>query len=147
MRQLYQDLYRSGMWKGFWTDGSRLFGLLDNQTRHQPHKMPWTHNAQWFNADGDKLGGGDLSYNDMVNIAKTINEDELFVVKANSVFDDGIIVRYIIARAKIYVVYPIGEDGQNALKEINGHVLAVLSRNEAAILIDQYAAKHMPVWA
>lgn len=38
------------------------------------------HNAGWFNNQGEKLGYGDISYNDIENIQKDLFDDECFIL-------------------------------------------------------------------
>lgn len=57
---------------------SKKFGLSYGQLRGGSAKL--THNSGWYNKNGEKLGFGDLSSNDIKRIAREIAPDELFIV-------------------------------------------------------------------
>ena len=52
-----------------------------------------THNSAWLNREGDYLGFGDLSRNDMVRIALGIEPGELFVVLPDAPGQRGMAAR------------------------------------------------------
>ena len=54
----------------------KAFGLSNNQIRG----TGIINSAGWFNLDGERIGNGDLSTQDMATIAKTISSDDLFIV-------------------------------------------------------------------
>ena len=57
------------------------FGLQTGQMR-AINKM--THNSGWYNAQGERLGWGDLSITDMANIRSLLEPDQSFVVLSES---------------------------------------------------------------
>jgi hypothetical protein len=56
---------------------SSRFGLRCGQMRPRDTKVG--HNNGWYNQNGEKLGWGDLSKEDLINIAKGLEEDEVFI--------------------------------------------------------------------
>lgn len=64
-------------------------GIFDEQDRK---RMPFNlhsgqmrgkgfcHNAGWYNKAGEKLGWGDLSFEDILRISKSISENEVFLI-------------------------------------------------------------------
>lgn len=56
---------------------SEALGLRDSQMRVSGVKL--IHNAGWYNADGVKLGFGDLSAADLVQVAAALPEGTAFV--------------------------------------------------------------------
>ena len=69
--QLVKDLYRS--------PGSKPgpFDLRNGQERNQPERLGYR--MGWFNADGERLGFGDLSTGDLARIEREIQEGEAFI--------------------------------------------------------------------
>ena len=62
-------------------DTSRLFDLRTGQMRDSySENRRIVKNAGWYNANGHKLGWGDISPRDIQAIARDIQEDEIFVV-------------------------------------------------------------------
>jgi len=55
---------------------SKLFGLGCGQMRGQDY----VHNGGWYNAQGEKLGWGDLSIEDVQNIRDGLEKGEAFIV-------------------------------------------------------------------
>ncbi|MBI2633602.1 MAG: hypothetical protein HYW78_04460, partial [Parcubacteria group bacterium] len=68
MKQLYKEMY--------YDLNVNLFGLRNEQMRYKDKIM---HNAGWYNAQGEKLGWGDLSAEDFKNIESEIADGELFI--------------------------------------------------------------------
>lgn len=71
---------------GFETDPKKTpFGLLNNQVRVDNI----IQSAGWFNAEGERLGQGDLSLKEMQHIAKNIPPDEAFFIltESDSIWD------------------------------------------------------------
>jgi len=103
----------------------KSFGLSNNQMRHNSI----INNAGWYNLQGEKLGAGDLSLPDMVNIAKTISPTEAFVVlsEMDSMWDMPSTFDHT-APGKDYVLHKaiwiIGQDvnGGNAIVRIRENI-------------------------
>lgn len=103
----------------------KSFGLSNNQMRHNSI----INNAGWYNLQGEKLGAGDLSLPDMVNIAKTISPTEAFVVlsEMDSMWDMPRTFDHT-APGKDYVlqkaIWIIGQDvnGGNAIIRIRENI-------------------------
>lgn len=53
-----------------------LFGLCSGVCKNNA----FAYNASWFNADGEELGWGDLSLDDLRRIADGLEEGELFII-------------------------------------------------------------------
>lgn len=64
--------------KGMYDDGSERFGLREAQMRVSSEKC--AHNAGWYNAAGERLGWGDLSFADLAAIAAGLEEGDVFIV-------------------------------------------------------------------
>ena len=73
MKQLTQGMYGGE----FESKPDGLFALRTGQMRS---RNKFTHNSGWYNADGEKLGFGDLAVQDFVRIMEGLNEGELFVI-------------------------------------------------------------------
>jgi hypothetical protein len=56
---------------------SGLFGLLNGQLSGR--RVRAAKNAGWYNRDGEKLGWGDLSFDDIVRIRDGLRPGELFI--------------------------------------------------------------------
>lgn len=54
------------------------FGLICGQMRGGIDSM--THNSGWYNANGEKLGWGDLSLRDFNRIAEELEPGEVFII-------------------------------------------------------------------
>lgn len=54
----------------------RLFGLRQNQMRMDD----FVHNGGWYNSQGEKIGWGDLSPNDIVRLSQELEDGEDFYV-------------------------------------------------------------------
>lgn len=65
--RLVQHMYRNG---------SKLFGLSEGQMRGND----FVHNGSWYNDKGEKIGWGDLSVKDIINIALNLEENEQFYI-------------------------------------------------------------------
>lgn len=63
-----------------YNNGSKLFGLSQGQIRGND----FVHNGGWYNNKGEKIGWGDLSPNDIVNIAFGLEGDEQFYILPES---------------------------------------------------------------
>lgn len=57
-------------------------GLVQGQMRSRPDKL--THNSGWYNRAGEKVGWGDLSFTDINRIISDLEEDEVFIILAES---------------------------------------------------------------
>jgi hypothetical protein len=65
--------------KGLYEDRSR-FVLGQLFDLHRFRVNDFCHNAGWFNANGERLGYGDLSTEDIKRISEGLQEGELFIV-------------------------------------------------------------------
>lgn len=65
-----------GMYGNQFNRASRLFGISCGQM----HVGEIVHNGGWYNKDGEKLGWGDLSREDLDRIAAGLDEGEVFVI-------------------------------------------------------------------
>lgn len=109
--------------KGLYEPKPMPFGLRYGQKRID-HVL--CHSAGWFNADGERLGIGDLNHQDFFAIADGLREDEMFVVVPGYLDPDaafwlldGLVctkgpegleylednARYVILRGKILMVW------------------------------------------
>lgn len=59
---------------------STLFGIRCGQVRGKD----FVHNGGWYNRRGEKLGWGDLSPADFLRIFNEVEDDELFIILAES---------------------------------------------------------------
>lgn len=66
--------------------GRIRFGLRDSQLRGRRHRL--AKNAGWYNRRGEKLGAGDLSFEDASRIAASLRKGELFIVLPESALWD-----------------------------------------------------------
>jgi hypothetical protein len=67
----------SKMCFGLQTDPNKTpFGFLNGQVRHDAIIT----SAGWYNFEGQKLGYGDLSLQDMAKISSTLSKNEIFLV-------------------------------------------------------------------
>ncbi len=57
-------------------EASSLFGLRCGQIRSKDY----VHNGGWYNRQGEKLGWGDLSLDDLQRIEQQLEEGELFII-------------------------------------------------------------------
>lgn len=71
-RQLPKGLYKTREAR----ENGAPFDIRIGQMRS--HRGKRTHNSSWFNRDGEKLGWGDLSEDDLVRIAREIEPGEIF---------------------------------------------------------------------
>lgn len=55
---------------------SHLFGLSCGQLR----RKDLVHNGGWYNRAGEKLGWGDLSSEDLLQISQELEEGEIFII-------------------------------------------------------------------
>ena len=67
-----------GMYGTQHRSASELFGLRCGRMRGGPNRM--LRNSGWFNKLGEKLGFGDIATDDVSNIAKGLDEDEVFII-------------------------------------------------------------------
>lgn len=89
--------------------------LLIGQMRHRQHQL--VQNAAWFNAKGERIGFGDLSFLDIRSISRLIDEGEFFVLcgerEAHKLFLGTIRVaercEYIIGHNKLVMINSWGD--------------------------------------
>lgn len=59
---------------------TECMGLRCGQIRGED----FVHNGGWYNARGEKIGWGDLSFNDMVLLSSRLDHDDVFVILSES---------------------------------------------------------------
>ncbi len=63
---------------------SALFDISCGQKRRNSERI--IQRADWYNKNGEKIGWGDLSVMDFIEIARGLNEGEIFVVLPGGIF-------------------------------------------------------------
>ncbi len=141
---------------------SKLFGLSCGQIRNRD----MVHNGGWYNANGEKLGWGDLSPDDFRRISSELQEGEFFIILYESdsfwkfVKQPGLLgsmadvepdvnapgvdlvlekCAYIIAPGKLYSIDRYGDTSQKSFTR-DGLTFEVVTRDKARELTTSVSA-------
>jgi hypothetical protein len=113
---------------------SKLFGIVYGQTR--PRFCRLAKNAGWYNKNGEKLGFGDLSSQDLNNISQDIKENELFIV-----LNESDASWYFTPTGKGAKKPKLKEDSPGK-DYVSNHCYFLVTRKKVFYVSDVYKAKH-----
>lgn len=126
---LKSDLYKTHKAKS----KKQLFGLAAGQKRTGAGAQT---NLVWYNKNGDQIGYGDLSIDDIRRIQRELHDDEAFVIVRNDQIDpavlDDLTVNTLINSAVGVIAngqaQVVGARGNTV--QLGAHTFDVITRNQ-----------------
>lgn len=111
---------------------SKAFGLCDGQCGNDEA----AHNGGWYNAKGEKLGWGDLSFPQLLRISQEIPEGEVFYVLPESA-SHWDFVRW--SKEKNDISYSIAPDAQTpGVEYMHEKCRWVITRGRILEMVDSF---------